>query len=170
MKKILISGSVILAAAALVLAAEETKKEPVAPGSTASSEHHVMKPSDLKWGEAPPGLPAGGKMAVLNGDPTQPGSFTVRLKAPAGYKVMPHTHPTTERVTAISGSFKIGMGDKFDDKSMQQMSPGSYIVLPAGMAHFAKVAAKDSVLQIDSEGPFQINYVNQADDPRNKKP
>jgi quercetin dioxygenase-like cupin family protein len=128
-----------------------------------------MNPADLKWGDAPPGLPAGGKMAVLNGDPTQAGAFTVRLKAPAGYKVMPHTHPTAERLTVISGTFKIGMGEKFDEKSMQAMAPGNYVVLPPNMAHYAKGAGKGSVVQIDSEGPFQINYVNPTDDPRNAK-
>jgi hypothetical protein len=158
MKQIVVFCSVAIAAVALVFAAEEAT----------TSEHRVLKPSDLKWGEAPPGLPAGGKMAVLNGDPTQAGAFTVRLKAPAGYKIMPHTHPTAERLTAISGSFKIGMGEKFDEASMQEMAPGSYIVLPSGMAHFAKVG-KESVVQIDSEGPFQINYVNPSDDPRNAK-
>ena len=128
----------------------------------------MTKPSDLKWGEAPPGLPASAKVAALNGDPTQAGPFTVRLKAPADYKVMPHTHPTDERLTVISGSFRIGMGERFDETKMQEMGPGSYIVLPSGMAHFAK-SAKESIVQIDSEGPFQINYVNPADDPRNAK-
>jgi quercetin dioxygenase-like cupin family protein len=165
MKKILISCSVIIAAAALVLAAEENKTE---TSATSTSEHRVMKPSDLKWGDAPPGLPAGGKMTVLNGDPGQAGPFTVRLKAPAGYKIMPHTHPTAERLTVISGSFKVGMGEKFEESSMQVMTTGSYVVLPAGMAHFAK-GAQASIVQIDSEGPFQINYVNPADDPRNAK-
>jgi len=165
MKRIVISFSVIIAAAALVLAGEENKSE---TSTTSTNEHRVIKPSDLKWGDAPPGLPAGGKMAVLNGDPGQAGPFTVRLKAPASYKIMPHTHPTAERLTVIAGSFKIGMGEKFDESSMQKMTPGSYVVLPAGMAHFAK-GGLDSIVQIDSEGPFQINYVNPADDPRNAK-
>lgn len=163
MKKIVILFSAIAATAAFVFAAEQ------AASPSAATEHRVMNPADLKWGEAPPGLPAGGKMAVLNGDPTQAGPFTVRLKAPAGYKVMPHTHPTAERLTVISGSFKIGMGEKFDQGTMQEMKPGSYIVLPANMAHYAKGAGKESVVQIDSEGPFQINYVNPSDDPRNAK-
>jgi quercetin dioxygenase-like cupin family protein len=81
---------------------------------------------------------------------------------------MPHTHPTAERLTVISGTFKIGMGEKFDEASMQQMPPGGYIVLPPNMAHYAK-GAKESLVQIDSEGPFQINYVNPSDDPRNAK-
>jgi anti-sigma factor ChrR (cupin superfamily) len=161
MKKIFFVFSVVSVAAALVFAAEESKTT-----ATSITDHRVMKPSDLTWGEAPPGLPAGGKMAVLNGDPTQTGPFTVRLKAPTGYKVMPHTHPTDERLTVISGNFRIGMGEKFDEATMQEMNPGSYIVLPSGMAHFAK-AAKEAIVQIDSDGPFQINYVNPADDPRN---
>jgi mannose-6-phosphate isomerase-like protein (cupin superfamily) len=163
MKKIIVLFSAIIGAAALVFAVEPSAS------TSATPEHHVVNPADLKWGDAPPGLPAGGKMAVLNGDPTQAGAFTLRLKAPAGYKVMPHTHPTAERLTVISGSFKIGMGEKFDEKSMQTMAPGSYIVLPPNMAHYAKGAGKDSVVQIDSEGPFQINYVNPTDDPRNAK-
>jgi Domain of unknown function (DUF4437) len=162
MKKIVISCSVIVAAVALVFAAEETSKS-----SISSTEHRVIKPSDLKWSEAPAGLPAGGKLAVLNGDPTQSGPFTVRLKSPAGYKIMPHTHPTAERVTIISGGLRIGVGEKFDDPT-QEMGPGSYVVLPANMAHFVK-GGKESIVQIDSEGPFQINYVNPADDPRNKE-
>ena len=162
MKKIIMLFSATIAAATFLFAAEQSAS------TSATAEHRVIKPADLKWGEMPPGLPPGGKMAVLNGVPTQAGAFTVRLKAPAGYKVMPHTHPSAERLTVISGSLKIGMGEKFDEASMQEMSPGSYIVLPSGMAHFAK-GAKESVVQIDSEGPFQINYVNPADDPRNEK-
>lgn len=68
---------------------------------------------------------------------------------------MPHTHPTDERLTIISGSFRVGMGEKFDEATMHEMSPGSYTVLPSGMAHFAK-GAKETIVQIDSEGPFQI--------------
>jgi len=161
MKNIVISLSVSIAASAFLFAAEQS--------TSPTTEHRVVKPSDIKWGDAAPGLPAGAKMAVLNGDPGQTGPFTVRLKAPAGYKVMPHTHPTAERLTVISGSFKIGMGEKFDEASMQEMGPGGYVVMPANMAHYAKGAGKESIVQIDSEGPFQINYVNPTDDPRNAK-
>ncbi|HLW34585.1 MAG TPA: cupin domain-containing protein [Chthoniobacterales bacterium] len=163
MNKFILLFSGIIAVATIMFAAEPS----LSPAP--ATEHHVIKPGDLKWGDAPPGLPPGGKMAVLNGDPTQPGPFTVRLKGPSGYKVMPHTHPTAERLTVIAGTFKIGMGEKFDEKSMQQMTAGSYVVLPANMAHYAKSGGKDAIVQIDSEGPFQINYVNPSDDPRNAK-
>lgn len=171
MKKILIVTSVIMAAAALlVLAAEEKKHEghSKTESAAAATTHQVMNSSDLKWGGVPPGLPAGGKMAVLSGDPTKAGPFTVRLQAPAGYKISPHTHPSAERVTAISGTFHIGMGDKFDESAMQEMGPGSYVVLPSKMSHYVR-SDGESIVQIDSEGPFQIKYVNPADDPRSAK-
>lgn len=159
MKTILIACSTMVAATMLVFAAEQ---------ATSTAEHKVIAPADIKWGDAPPGLPRGAKMAVLNGDPGKAGPFTARLNAPAGYTVSPHTHPTVERLTVISGQFKVGMGNKIDESAMKEVGPGGYVVLPANMAHYAKAAA-DAIVQIDSEGPFQINYVNPADDPRNAK-
>ena len=90
------------------------------------------------------------------------------MQAPAGYKIAPHTHPTPERLTVITGTFRLGMGAKFDETATHEMGPGSYVVLPPGMTHFVSTTS-ESIVQIDSEGPFQINYVNPADDPRNAK-
>jgi hypothetical protein len=67
MKKTIILCSVIMASAALVAFAAREKKPDAKTAST--TEHQIMAPSDLKWGDMPPGLPAGAKMAVLNGDP-----------------------------------------------------------------------------------------------------
>ena len=170
MKHIAILFSAVLAFFAVAVAAQE-KESSKATGSsktTAPVEHKIVAPAELKWGDAPPGLPPGGKMAVLDGDPTKKGSFTVRLQAPDGYKVPPHTHPTTERITVISGTFYLGMGDKFDEAAGREMAAGSFAVLPAGMRHFGWNRG-ETVLQINSEGPFQIKYVNPADDPRNAK-
>ena len=93
--------------------------------SATSEQHVVLNAADLKWGDAPPGLPPGAKLAVLAGDPNKKGLFTVRLQTPAGYKVPPHTHPTAEHITVISGTFNIGTGDK----SMKQ--PGKRWALAA---------------------------------------
>lgn len=169
MKKIAILSSVIMAAAALfVFAAKEEKSDEHTKTAPAATEHKIMTPSDLKWGEMPPSLPPGAKMTVLSGDPAKAGPFTVRMQAPAGYKIPPHTHPAAERLTVISGTFRLGMGDKFDEAATHEMGPGSYVVLPPGMTHFVSLTS-ESIVQIDSEGPFQINYVNPADDPRNAK-
>lgn len=172
-KNVILLGS-ILALSTLAVVARE-KENSKSPGSgkktqkmAAPAEHKMFAPADLKWGDAPPSLPAGGQMAVLDGDPTKNGSFTVRLKTADGYKIQPHTHPTAERVTVISGVIHLGMGDKFDQAATRELAAGSFAVLPPGMTHFVWTTG-ETVVQIHSEGPFEIKYVNPADDPRNAK-
>ena len=144
------------------------EKKETSSAKTSTHEHKIFTPADTQWGEAPAGLPPGAQMAVLDGDPTKPGLFTVRLKTPAGYKIPPHTHPSAELVTCISGSARIGMGEKLDEAAAKEVAPGTFVVLPAGMAHFAMMNV-ETVVQIHGQGPFKIKYVNPADDPRNVK-
>src|SRR5205823_11267220 len=128
--------------------------------SAATSEQHVaLNPDDLKWGDVPPGLPPGAKMAVLAGDPTKKGPFTVRMQSPAGYKIPPHTHPTAENLTVISGTFSIGTGDKFDEAAGKEPGADSFVVMPAGMRHYAWTTT-ETVIQIHGKGPCEIIYVD----------
>ena len=129
------------------------------------NQHVAVNPVDLKWGDVPPGLPAGAKLAVLEGDPMKKGPFTVRMQAPVGYRVPPHTHPAAEHITVISGPMNFGMGEKFDEAAGKQLETGGYISMPAGMAHYAW-STGESIIQIHGMGPFAIKYVNPADDPR----
>ncbi len=110
---------VIVAIASLVTAAEEK----AGATSIAASEPKMFDPANLVWGDAPPGLPPGGQLTVLSGDPTKKGLFTVRLRMPAGYKIPPHTHPTAELVTVISGSCHLGRGEKFDETPVKRWAP-----------------------------------------------
>ena len=132
------------------------------------SEHVRFTPADLKWSDGPPSLPAGAKIAVLNGDPKKAGLFTMRLEFPAGFKIPPHTHPAAEHVTVISGTFNMGHGAKFDEAAAHEMPPGSFSLMPAGMQHFGWTKT-GCVVQVHAMGPFEINYVNPADDPRQAK-
>jgi hypothetical protein len=120
--------------------------------------------TDLKWGAAPPVFPTGAQMAVLAGDPSKPGTFVVRLKMPAGYKVPAHHHPTDEYVTVISGDFSLGMGDKFDETKSAHLIAGGFAEAPARMNHFAWTKS-GAVVQISADGPFAMTYVNYIDDP-----
>jgi uncharacterized RmlC-like cupin family protein len=153
-------------ALALVLAIPVFAVAQDAAPPAASSTHVALTPPEIKWGAAPAGLPPAATAAVLQGNPGETGMFTVRLRLPANTKIMPHFHPTDENVTVISGQFSVGMGDKFDPKSMKFMPQGSFILLPATMHHFA-MAKTACVVQIHAMGPFAITYVNPADDPRN---
>jgi quercetin dioxygenase-like cupin family protein len=139
----------------------------ITTGSVLAQDHkagHAVRPDQLRWEPAPPTLPKGAQFAVLSGDPTRGGPFTVRLKAPAGYKIPAHSHPTAERVTVISGDFHFGMGDKLDEAKAEKLSSGGFVDLPANMNHYAFMGT-EAVVQIDSMGPFAITYVNPADDP-----
>lgn len=121
--------------------------------------------ADLKWVDGPAALPAGSKVAVLSGDPGKAGPFTVRLKFPTGFKVPPHTHPTDEHVTVISGTLAMGTGPKFDESAAHDMNAGAFSVMPTGTEHFA-VCKSECTLQVHAIGPFEVKYVNPADDPR----
>lgn len=140
-----------------------------APFTAQSGEtHHAVVAADaIRWGAAPPSLPAGAQAAVLLGHPAQPGPFVIRLKFPAKYVIPPHRHSKDEMVTVISGQFRIGTGETLDRASMQSLAPASFVHLPAGMAHYASAAgATETVVQINGAGPFDVTYVDPKDDPR----
>jgi quercetin dioxygenase-like cupin family protein len=127
-----------------------------------------LQAEEIQWAAAPPVLPPGASMAVLAGNPAGTGLVTIRLKLPPGYRIPPHWHPTDEHVTVISGSFAIGMGDKLDIKQSKILKTGGYGVAAANMHHFAWTNT-GAVIQVNMMGPFQITYVNSADDPSQKK-
>jgi anti-sigma factor ChrR (cupin superfamily) len=128
----------------------------------------MVTPSHLKWLEGPPSLPKGVKVAVLEGDPSKAGPFVMRAKMPDGYKVPPHTHKKDERVTVLSGTLYLGMGGKFDRMAGKALPAGSYSRMPAGMKHFGW-AKGETIIQINGEGPWDIEYLDPKDDPRKGK-
>ncbi|MGA8145857.1 MAG: cupin domain-containing protein [Candidatus Acidiferrales bacterium] len=131
-------------------------------GGSAQS-HGIVTPDGLKWGPLIPGS----QMAVVSGDPSQSGPFVIRIKSVAGAVIPAHWHPTDENVTLLEGTFAVGMGDKFDATKLTTMHPGDFISMPATMHHFAK--SEGSIVQVHGMGPFQVNFVNPADDPRTKQ-
>jgi uncharacterized RmlC-like cupin family protein len=131
---------------------------------------NVFMPDQMKWGPPPPFLAPGAQVAVLEGDPgASSGDFTIRLKMPAGYKVAPHWHPKRENVTVISGNFKVGMGDKWEDAKMATFAPGSFAYMDPEMHHYAQSGETETVVQVHGMSPLQLNYVNPDDDPSKKK-
>jgi len=135
------------------------------PHGIKSEGPSIFTPSEIVWKDGPASLPPGTKMAVLEGDPAKEGPFTMRLRAPDGYRIPPHTHPKTERLTVISGTFRLGMGEKFAPDHLIDMPAGCYGFWPAGMTHFVQVRG-ETVVQLHGIGPWQIVYVNPSDDPR----
>lgn len=125
----------------------------------------VLANDAVVWGEAPPTLPPGAKLAVVAGDPgVVGGTYTMRVWVPAGYVVPPHWHPVRENVTVLSGSIVVGMGDVIDREKTQTLGPGAFLSMPAEHHHYA-LFDEESTIQLHGIGPFGINYVNPEDDP-----
>jgi len=132
---------------------------------TAPAKHLEVPADKVQWGPAPPILPAGAQIAVLEGNPGEKGPIVMRLKFPANYEIPAHWHSMTERITVLSGTFNIGMGDKLNRKSTPALAAGGFLSLPASMRHYAWTSTP-TVVQINLEGPFDLVYVNPADNPQ----
>lgn len=126
--------------------------------------HRIITPNDLKW-EDVASLPPGAKIAVIEGRMSDEGPVTARVKLPANYRIPPHYHPGQERVTVISGTVNIGMGDKFDARKSTAMKPGTVLLMPPKMHHFAWTS-EETIFQLNVSGPWSVTYLNPADDPR----
>jgi quercetin dioxygenase-like cupin family protein len=129
----------------------------------------IVYPAAIKWGPAPPSLPPGAQSAVLVGDPGEPGApFVFRAKVPDGYKFPPHWHPTEENLTVLSGTVLVGDGETFDLSATRELTVGSFVSLPRTMRHYG-IAKGETIVQVHGIGPFEINYVNPADDPHRQE-
>ena len=132
------------------------------PGMTA---FRVVRGEDVAW-TTMPGYPPAVRLAVIEGDPSQAGPYTVRVRLPAGTRMAPHRHPEDRLYTVISGVFYIGLGETFDETKLEAHAPGSVIVLPGGQAHFHWAKSGEYVTQVTAIGPLGLAYVDPADDPR----
>lgn len=141
-----------------------------AQGSPPGKAQHaiVALPDRIAFGPAPNVLPAGAKLAVLDGNPAEPGPYTMRLSMPGGYRIPPHFHPAVEHVTVIKGTFKVGMGEHFDASAMTALPAGTFAALAPGVRHFAQ-AEGETIVQLHGTGPWSLTYVNPADDPRQQR-
>lgn len=131
------------------------------------TDHAIFIPTSIKWVKAPEILPKGAQIAVLEGDPNKAGSFTMRLKLPANYRISPHWHSIMEHVTVLVGTLYLGMGDKFDKKQAVALPAGTFAYMQPNMHHFAFTKAP-TIIQLQDIGPWDITYVNPQDDPSKK--
>ncbi|HVR29428.1 MAG TPA: cupin domain-containing protein [Thermoanaerobaculia bacterium] len=132
-----------------------------------AADHGIFPADSVKFEAGPPSLASGAKFAVLEGDPGKEGLFTMRLWLPDGFQIKPHWHPAVEHITVVSGTFHLGMGDAFDTAKTKALPAGAFAFMAPKMNHFAW-AKGDTVVQLHGVGPWQINYLDPADDPRKK--
>ena len=158
------------AAGTVVASPVTTAASSATPGQRATTGDH--RPTPGKWRITTPDkiawqptklLPPGVQIAVLEGDPSKPGFFTLRLKVPDGYRFPAHWHASVERVTVLSGTLYLGRGDGSDQAAVVPLTAGTYSSMAPNTPHFAWTQG-ETILQVSSLGPWTLTYVNSARD------
>src|SRR5262249_53265818 len=129
---------------------------------------HAILSEDIEW-KPFPAFPPDVRLAVVVGEPSKPGLYTIRVKVPHGVKLMPHQHPEDRIYTVISGIFYIGLGEEFDADKLQPYPPGAVVVLPGDTPHFHWAKSGEYVTQVAAIGPLGLEYLDSNDDPRTAK-
>ena len=113
----------------------------------------------LKWAD----IPGGVKVAIFMGNPKEAGPYAVRAKLPPRWRIAPHTHPEEGRVaTVISGRLFWAIGEEFDESKLQELGPGSVIIEPKGVPHYAMTKDDGAELQVSAIGPTATRFLNET--------
>jgi quercetin dioxygenase-like cupin family protein len=147
----------------------EAQRGIVRPHQPGQDVFRSILPEEIDW-KPFPSFPPSVRLAVVVGQPSEAGPYTIRVKAPHGAKLMPHRHPEDRVYTVISGVFYIGLGDQFDADKLQAFPAGSVIVLPGNTSHFHWAKSSEYITQVSAIGPLGLEYLNAKDDPRNHRP
>jgi quercetin dioxygenase-like cupin family protein len=123
-------------------------------------------PEDIDW-KPFAAFPPPARLAVVVGEPSEPGPYVIRVNIPSSVKVMPHRHPEDRVYTVMEGVFYIGLGEQFDGDKLRAYPPGSVVVLPGDTPHFHWAKSGGYVTQVTAIGPLGLEYVDSKDDPRN---
>ena len=112
----------------------------------------VVMPQDIVWKSPPVG--PGPATAVTFGDPTKPGPYVLRVKFPAGFKLMPHIHSDEWRTgVVLSGNYYFGIGEQWDESKLKVYPPGTFYSEPKGTPHFVWAKDGEVIVQITAMGP-----------------
>jgi quercetin dioxygenase-like cupin family protein len=149
--------------ASAAMSARENEVRPHQPGQDVFK---TILPEDVDW-KPFPAFPPSARLAVLVGQPAEPGPYTIRVRVPHGVKLMPHRHPEDRVYTVISGLFYIGLGDDFDAAKLEAYPPGAVVILPGNTPHFHWAKSGEYVTQVSAMGPLGMQYLSAKDDPRN---
>jgi quercetin dioxygenase-like cupin family protein len=135
-----------------------------APGP---SETGLPLPAGASFVQNPNLLP-GGEIAVVAGTPSGAGPYATRVRLPAGFRVMPHSHPDDRLYTVLSGTLIIGLGAEMDSTKLLRLPPGQVYLLQAGVVHYHWMVDGASTFQVSGVGPTATTYLRPEDDPRHQ--
>jgi quercetin dioxygenase-like cupin family protein len=121
----------------------------VRPHQRGQAVFRSVLPEALDW-KPFPAFPRSVRLAIVVGQPSEPGPYVIRVKVPSGAQLMPHWHPEDRIYTVMSGIFYIGLGDHFDGDKVEAYPPGGVIVLPGNTAHFHWAKSGEYITQVSA--------------------
>lgn len=116
-----------------------------------------ITPEEVQWKSAPD--LKGMETAVIEGDPSKPGLYVIRVKFPPGLMTRNHFHPEDRHAVVLQGTWYTGTGDVFDPEKTVPLRPGSYMKHPAGAHHFDGAKDEEVIVQIVGYGPSAITFL-----------
>lgn len=149
-------------------AVKRAQQTEVRPHQLGQEVFKTILSEDVDW-KPFPAFPPSVRLAVVVGQRSESGPYTIRVKAPRGAKLMPHKHPEDRVYTVISGVFYIGLGDEFDESKLEAYPPGAVIILPGSTPHFHWAKSSEYVTQVTAMGLLGMEYLSAKDDPRNDR-
>ena len=118
----------------------------------------VQRAEDIVWQDAA-GF-AGLQVAVVSGNPSKPGPYTVRVKFSPGAMSRPHWHPETRYITVLKGTWWVGAGERFDPDSTVPVPAGSFVTHFSHEVHYDGARDEEVIVQISGIGPSATNRVD----------
>jgi quercetin dioxygenase-like cupin family protein len=124
------------------------------------SQSVLSMPNEIVWKATP--LSPGLETAVSCGDPSKPGVYVLRVKFPAGFKLMPHFHPDEWRTgIVLTGNYYFGLGEQWDESKLTAYPPGTFFSEPKGAPHFVWAKDGEVIIQITAMGPTGLTRIQQ---------
>lgn len=162
-KSLTLLGTMILAFTTTTLA--QTNQTNMGTKQNGAKDFVILSPSDIQWQNGPDSLPAGAQYIVLATSPKSKRPSTLRIKLPANYQIPPYYQTIPVRLTVLSGTLNMGMGNKFDTNNGTALVANSFVSIPARKPHF-EWTTEETIIQVSANGPINTVYVNPSDDPR----
>lgn len=103
---------------------------------------------------------------ILHGDPSKSGFYVVTMSVPAHTTIQSHSHRDDRMATVVSGTWRFAYGDRFDERELKTLPPGSIYSEPGGANHFARTDAEPVLVQITGFGPTDTRYFDPAHTPK----
>lgn len=130
------------------------------PAEDANAASVAITPKDIVW--RAPAVRPGLETAVTFGDPTKPGPYVLRVKIPAGFKLMPHFHPDEWRTgVVLSGTYYFAVGEQWDETKLKPYPAGTFFSEPKGTPHYVWAKDGEVIVQFTAMGPTAVTPIPQ---------